>query len=412
MTKMSGKIKCSLKPRLRFPEFRDAPAWEETPLGHIAAPVTAKYTGRDVIPALTLSAEYGVVIQDEYFGKEIAGENTERYIKVSLNDFIYNDRTTKIFVYGTIKRLSECQCGLVSPIYKCYRFDKTENPIFWEWYFESGSHESQLRMLVNEGARAGRFNISIGKFLSTSVWRPSIPEQQKIADCFSSLDELITTQNQKVDALIALKKGLMLQLFPAQGKNIPPVRFPQFRGLPKWDIRPLGIIAENLDSRRIPITESNRISGSVPYYGASGVIDYVDDFIFDENLLCISEDGANLVARTTPIAFSISGKSWVNNHAHVLRFSNLSTQAIVEDYLNSIKLDVHLTGMTQPKLNRAKLDNIPIPIPCAEEQKEIAECLSSLNELITAHSKKLNVLRTLKKGLMQQLFPEVKESRE
>jgi type I restriction enzyme S subunit len=94
---------------------------------------------------------------------------------------------------------------------------------------------------------------------------------------------------------------------------------------------------------------------------ASGIVEYVDGFVFDEDLLCVSEDGANLVARTYPIAFPISGKTWVNNHAHVLRFDNACTQKFVEVYLNSIKLDEFLTGMAQPKLNKAMLDKIPIP---------------------------------------------------
>jgi type I restriction enzyme S subunit len=121
--------------------------------------------------------------------------------------------------------------------------------------------------------------------------------------------------------------------------------------------------------------------------------------------LCISEDGANLVARTYPIAFPISGKTWVNNHAHVLRFQNACTQKFVEAYLNWIKLDDFITGMAQPKLNRAMLDRIPIPFPSLLEQHRIASCLSSLGELITAEGQKLEGLKTHKRGLMQQLFP-------
>ena len=122
-------------------------------------------------------------------------------------------------------------------------------------------------------------------------------------------------------------------------------------------------------------------------------------------MLCISEDGANLKARTYPIAFSISGKTWVNNHAHVLRFANNFTQLIVENYLNTISLEGYLTGMAQPKLNRAKLDIIEIPLPELKEQQKIADCLSSINDLITTQSQKLETLQAHKKGLMQQLFP-------
>lgn len=174
-------------------------------------------------------------------------------------------------------------------------------------------------------------------------------------------------------------------------------------------MKPLGRVAENLDNQRVPITSSDRKAGDIPYYGASGIVDYVEGFIFDEDLLCVSEDGANLVARTYLIAFAISGKTWVNNHAHVLRFENACTQKFVEAYLNSIKLDDFITGMAQPKLNKAMLDRIPIPLSRVPEQQLIADCLSSLDTLITAETQKLEALKTHKKGLMQQLFPLIED---
>jgi type I restriction enzyme S subunit len=193
-------------------------------------------------------------------------------------------------------------------------------------------------------------------------------------------------------------------------KNLPKLRFPEFLNEPEWEIKPLKKLAENLDNKRVPITSNVRSKGNIPYYGASGIVDFVNDYIFDEELLCISEDGANLVVRTYPIAFSISGKTWVNNHAHVLKFKNKYTQIIVENYLNSIKLDDFLTGMAQPKLNKAMLDIIPIPISSStDEQQKIANCLSSIDNLIIAQSKKVEALKEHKKGLMQQLFPQDEE---
>ena len=121
---------------------------------------------------------------------------------------------------------------------------------------------------------------------------------------------------------------------------------------PDWPKRQLGSLAENLDSRRVPITKGDRKEGPFPYYGASGIVDHVADYIFDEDILLISEDGANLLARSTPIAFSVSGKCWVNNHAHVLKFANPATQKFVEVYLNSISIEEFVTGAAQPKLNQ------------------------------------------------------------
>ena len=132
---------------------------------------------------------------------------------------------------------------------------------------------------------------------------------------------------------------------------------------PEWPKYSLGDLADNLDSRRIPVSKGHRKLGPFPYYGASGVVDYVDDYIFDEDILLISEDGANLLARSTPIAFSVSGKSWVNNHAHVLRFNTLDIQKYVECYLNSVSIQQYVTGSAQPKLNQKALSSIQIPLP-------------------------------------------------
>lgn len=400
----------ALVPKLRFPEFHGADGWKEVSLHKLARPVTDRATTADADNVLSLSGEHGLVLQSDYFGKKIAGDSTDRYLKIRKDDFVYNDRTTKASSFGTIKRLSNYSGGIVSPIYKCFRFQPFENPVFWEWYFESGSHNPALGGLVNEGARAGRFNISVSQFLSTNAWRPDEGEQKKIADCLDSMDALIAAQGRKVEALRTHKKGLMQQLFPQEGETEPRLRFPEFEGAGEWSIKPLGKIAENLDNRRVPITSGSRIAGDVPYYGASGIVDYVEGYIFDEDLLCVSEDGANLLARTYPIAFAITGKTWVNNHAHVLRFKHDFTQNFVELYLNSIKLDNFITGMAQPKLNKAKLDSIPIPLPKEPEQKRIADCLASLDDIIAAEIRKLDTLTTHKNGLMQQLFPSIEES--
>jgi type I restriction enzyme S subunit len=134
-------------PKLRFPEFRDKGEWEEKKLNQIARPVTDKPKDKeDNYNILTLSAEHGIIIQSDYFGKRIAGDDINRYIKIVRNDFVYNDRTTKLFAYGTIKRLARYQTGLVSPIYKCFRFEKKENPVFGELYFEARIHEPIKRI--------------------------------------------------------------------------------------------------------------------------------------------------------------------------------------------------------------------------------------------------------------------------
>ncbi|AXT71689.1 restriction endonuclease subunit S [Vibrio sp. dhg] len=143
----------------------------------------------------------------------------------------------------------------------------------------------------------------------------------------------------------------------------------------------LGELAENLDSKRKPITSGLREAGEIPYYGASGIVDYVKDYIFDGDYLLVSEDGANLLARNTPIAFSISGKTWVNNHAHVLKFETYAERKYVEYYLNSIDLTPYISGAAQPKLNKKNLESINIPNPAPKEKERIVAILDKFDSL-------------------------------
>lgn len=177
---------------------------------------------------------------------------------------------------------------------------------------------------------------------------------------------------------------------------------------PKWEIKTVTDICENLDNKRIPVTKRNRLSGNYPYYGASGVVDYVDKYLFDEDLLLVSEDGANLLARTYPIAFSVSGKVWVNNHAHVLRFKHKETQKFLEYYLNSIDLKTYINGMAQPKLNQSSLNSIKVQSPSLIDQEVIVKKLDELSEqtkkLEEIYKKKLNDLEELRKSILNEAF--------
>jgi type I restriction enzyme S subunit len=155
------------------------------------------------------------------------------------------------------------------------------------------------------------------------------------------------------------------------------------------DFEELQNLAENLDSMRKPVTSGLRDAGEIPYYGASGIVDYVKDFIFDGDFLLVSEDGANLLARNTPIAFSISGKSWVNNHAHVLKFNTYAERRYVEYYLNSIDLTPYISGAAQPKLNQKNLNSIKIPNPSLEEKIKIVTILDKFETLTNSISEGL-----------------------
>jgi type I restriction enzyme S subunit len=408
---MSDKSKPARIPKLRFPEFQHAGEWTTEKLGSLASISTEKVGNSDCVP-MSITSGVGLVSQEDKFGRVIAGDSYKNYLLLKPFDFAYNKSATKEYPEGFLTLYTGNKLAAVpNSIFTCFRVKGTSPyPKYLNYLFAGNLHGQWLRNFIQVGARAhGSLSINDGDLLALPVPLPSgqssLKEQQKIADCLGSLDELIAAQARKLDALKTHKKGLMQQLFPREGETQPRLRFPEFLGGKAWSVGKLGDIAENLDNRRVPITSGDRVVGAIPYYGASGIVDYVKDFIFDEDLLCVSEDGANLLARTYPIAFPISGKTWVNNHAHVLRFEHACTQKFVEIYLNSIKLDDFITGMAQPKLNKAMLDSIPVPHLDIPEQQRIADCITALDELITAELQVLDDLKTHKQGLMQQLFP-------
>lgn len=156
-----------------------------------------------------------------------------------------------------------------------------------------------------------------------------------------------------------------------------------------FEIKYLPDISNNLDNRRIPITSGDRTKGEYPYYGASGITDYVSEYIYDEDILLVSEDGANLTARVTPIAFSVSGKCWVNNHAHVLSFESEEMQTYVEHLINMHSLNGLVTGSAQPKLSQANLNRIEIPMPSDGLIKKYSMLIKQSDKSKLLHGKEL-----------------------
>ena len=198
---------------------------------------------------------------------------------------------------------------------------------------------------------------------------PSIEEQNRIVGILDTFTASIDNLKEQIAQRRKQYEYYRDQLLDLEGKE----------GV---EMKKLGDICDNLDYMRKPITSSKRKTGIYPYYGASGIVDYVEGYIFDGEYLLVSEDGANLVARNYPIAFSIKGKNWVNNHAHVLAFESKITQKIVEIYLNMIDLSPWINGAAQPKLNQANLNTIDIPIPSLSEQQRIVSILDTFEASI------------------------------
>lgn len=277
--------------------------------------------------------------------------------------------------------------------YRCNK--KFLLPNYLRLYMISDFFVNQYKEVMRQ---ATRNQVPITKQRTFFHLVPPLPEQQHIVNildqAFAKIAKAKADAEQNLKNAKELFESYLKIIFENTGKN--------------WEEKTLNQISDNLDSKRVPITKNVRNEGSIPYYGASGIVDYVADYLFDEDLLCVSEDGANLLARTYPIAFSITGKTWVNNHAHILRFNNPVIQKFVELYLNSIKLDDFVSGMAQPKLNQAMLNKIPIPYPPFDEQQAIVQKISALSaetkRLEAIYQKKIDDLEELKKSILQKAF--------
>ena len=183
----------------------------------------------------------------------------------------------------------------------------------------------------------------------------------------------------------------------------PKIRFKGFTD--DWEQRKLGDIVEFLDTLRKPLTENTRTKGPYPYYGASGVVDHVADYLFNEELILLSEDGANITDRNYPVCFLASGKYWVNNHAHVLRAKPKMDNNFICMSLERKDYSNYNTGMAMPKLNQDTCRRIPVDCPSYEEQKKIGDYFRSLDNLITLHQRKYEKLQIIKKSMLENCFP-------
>jgi type I restriction enzyme, S subunit len=256
-------------------------------------------------------------------------------------------------------------------------------------------------------------------------------EQQKIADCLSSLDKLVNAHNQKLDALKAHKKGLMQQLFPAEGETVPKLRFPEFEGDGDWCFYDLGSKAKKVGSGITPKGgDKNYKSAGVPFVRSQNIgwgsllldnIAYIEEEVHQsflgteikENDVLLNITGASIGRSAIADQRVTSGN--VNQHVCIIRtkIKELHPVYLCQFILSpngQLQIDSFQAGGNREGLNFAQIRSFSIPIPPnVEEQKKIADGLSSIDELITAQSKKIDALKAHKKGLMQQLFPKVNE---
>ncbi len=414
----SNNTKQNLQPKLRFPEFRDAGGWLIDHGDKFFSQISNKNHNSD-LPILAITQEHGAIPRDEInYRVSVTDKSIESYKIVEMGDFIISLRSFQGGIeYSNYK-------GLCSPAYVILRKKSTGNSGFFKHYFKSDRFIKDLNKDI-EGLRDGKM-VSYSQFSDLLLPVPTTFEEQKrIADCLSSLDDVIAAEGQKLETLRQHKKGLMQELFPAEGETLPKLRFPEFRDAGGWEEKPLWKICDVLQGYGFPEVLQGGCSGKYPFCKVSdiskavadkgGDLDMAANYIGDDELL-------KLRAKLIPIGATVFAKIGealrLNRRALVKKECLIDNNAIglkairgiAEDYFvyllsQKIDLNEHCGGAV-PSVNKSTLQEIMVTVPNnPKEQKRIADCLSSLDTLITAQSQKLETLRQHKKGLMQQLFP-------
>ena len=401
-------------PRLRFPEFTGE--WEEKKLGDVATKRNRRNSRLEVSKVLTNSANAGIVDQKEYFDRDIAvKENTANYHIVEFEDFVYNPRISTAAPVGPIS-INRVGRGIMSPLYTVFKIH-TGCVSFFEQYFQTTIWHSYLKSIANFGARFDRMNITSEGFFNMPLLLPSLSEQQKIAEFLSALDIQITAQAQKVDALKEKKKGLMQQLFPQSGETTPRLRFPGFEG--EWKEKKFKEIT-------FPAGKKNRQNFPYERYSISNEVGFYPQ---SEQF----EDGGGYLKNIDCRQYIIvPPHSFAYNPARInvgsIGYQNLDKDVIVSslyevfqtkdecndsflwqwfhsDFFHKMVIDVQEGGVRQYFFYE-KMKECVISLPSLKEQQKIAECLSVLDDQISAESAKIDALKNHKKGLMQQMFPQ------
>ncbi|WER08072.1 restriction endonuclease subunit S [Rhodobacter capsulatus] len=407
----------ALVPKLRFPEFQDAGAWETAP-GDVLFQQVSNREAPPGLPILAITQEHGAIPRHMIdYHVSVTDKSLETYKEVRTGDFIISLRSFQ----GGIE-FSDYH-GICSPAYVILRKRGRLSDTFYRQHFKSHDFIQQLTRNL-EGLRDGKM-ISYKQFSELQLLKPCLPEQQKIADCLASADALTEAQGRKVEALNAHKKGLMQQLFPQEGETQPRLRFPEFEAAGEWEERHL----ESLAKRGSGHTPSK----SKPEYYDGGVkwISLADSKRLDNGL--ISETEVEVSAegiKNSSAVLHKAGSVLISRDAGIGKSAVMALPMAVSQHFivwtcDDRKLSnwflYHLLQQSKPLFDRAATGStiktiglqffvdLRFRIPSRLEQQRIADCLNSLDGLITAEARKLDTLKTHKKGLMQQLFPQVGE---
>lgn len=410
-------MKNRLIPKLRFPEFRDKKLWESTSLSDISERITKKVGERSLI-TVSITAGQGFVSQKEKFGKNISGAQYKNYLVLKNGEFAYNKGNSKRFPQGCIYKLVEFEEAASPNAFLCFRFKEGTVEDFYKVYFEANYHAGQLKKYITSGARGdGLLNINPNDFFSIKLPVTDKNEQQKIADCLSSIDELISLHTKKLKALKDHKKGLLQNLFPQEGEKVPKLRFPEFRDAGEWEEKKLGEVAdyangkahekEILSKGKYKVVNSKFISTDgevVKYTNSAHLKGNVGD------ILMVLSDIPNGKAIAKCFYVDKEDTYTVNQRICKITPTNIDNKFLFYIQNRNKYFLAFDDGVKQTNLRKDTVLSFRfLKPPNPNEQQKIASCLSSIDDQISAQTKKVEILKKHKKGLTQQLFPSAKE---
>jgi type I restriction enzyme S subunit len=427
---MSSEKKARIVPKLRFPEFRGTGDWASVKLGSVVSISTKKVGNADCVP-MSITSGVGLVSQEDKFGRIIAGDSYRNYLILKPNDFAYNKSATKEYPEGFLTLYFGSRLAAVpNSIFTCFRVNgESPVPTYLNYLFLGNLHGQWLRRFVQVGARVhGSLSINDSDLMALPVPLPagdsSVAEQQKIADCLSSLDELIAARVRKVDALKTQKKGLMQQLFPREGETRPRLRFPEFRKAGDWLSLPFddfvtksfyGTSSSTSEAGRYPVLRMGNMSDGSLFFSNLVYID-LDQASFEKIRLL---PGDILMNRTNSLA--LVGKiSMFDKNIECITASYIVTYRVDRSrispvfcnlLLNTPHYQAKINAMARPSVSQVNINptmfrkELLVSVPALEEQQHIADCLTSFDALISAATEELASIKAHRKSLMQQLFP-------
>lgn len=408
-----------LVPELRFPEFRDAKEWKEKKLGELTYKVGEKNKEGIKFPIYSINNKTGFVPQSEQFDgvdSNDRGYDISLYKIIERNSFAYNPARINV---GSIGYSGELHNIIISSLYVCFKTEKSLNDRFLQFFIETNDFNESVKNNVEGGIRNYLF---YENFSRIKIYLPDPLEQLKIAACLSSLDNLIRAQNQKLEALKDHKKGLMQQLFPAEGKTVPKLRFKEFENDGEWKeyrLSKLGQLISGLtyspedvrDEGLLVLRSSNVQNCKVVFDDCV----YVTPDIKGANiskpndiLICVRNGSKSLIGKNALIP---EGIPLCTHGAFMTVFRSKSAKFVyqlfqTDSYNKKVSADL---GATINSINGGQFIKYKFYIPEPPEQQKIASCLASLDEQIDAQMLKIEALKDHKKGLMQGLFPKVNE---